>query len=578
MTFYEELSRRKVVSVGLVYLAGAWLSVEVISVLLPIFDLPLWIARLFIVVLALAFPIVIALTWIFDITPDGVRRTDPRSPTGRIFVGAAATTMIIGIAVAYVYVAPGELDRHVIAVMPCDDWINDDEYEHLPEGVADDIISRLATLRPIRVIARTTTWALRYQNLDAREIGNRVGARFVLTCSVRKLDDTLIINADLIDAKSNYTVETMSFQRSQVRVIDVLNEISVAVAHGMLREVLGEDLAGLSEHGTHSTDALDSYMRGRFHFNQMTGASHQKAIAYYRQAIDIDPRYAAAHVAIAESHIFLTQFLGEPPGIRRNRIMAELDTALDIDDTLAGAWAILGHARMEFDDDWVGALSALELAYERNPWSLEVNNYLRQYYAIVGPASRMLPYAENALKIDPLGVFTKAQLIFTYETMRLYDEAIVASDAAIDLDPNHWLFYWPRSWAYLWQGRHDDALQTIEMTIGLWGSDDNLDLIATRGMILGVMDRDTEAEAVLARLTAIDAQGHISPMYFVMVLAAMGRNEESLAMVERAHEEDDWLLKWVNRTPVVDKLRDEPRYKAVMADIGLSDEGYFDGL
>lgn len=578
MSFYDELKRRKVVSVGLLYLAGAWLIVEVSAVLFPIFDIPVWISRLIVLVLALAFPLVVALTWVFDITPDGVRRTDPRSPTGRIYLVTAIATVLIGAAGAYVYVAPGDLDRNVIAVMPCDDWINDDEYNHLPEGIADDIINRLATLRPIRVIARSTTWALRYQNLDAREIGSRVGARYVLTCSLRKLDDTLLINADLIDADSNYTIETMSFQRSPTRMIDVLNEISVAVAHGMSREVLGEDLARLSEHGTRNADALDLYMRGRFHFNQMKAEPHQKAINYFRQAIDLDRQFAAAHVGIAESHVFLRQFLGEPPDARRDEIMTELDKALQIDDRLAAAWAVLGHARMEFDDDWEGALSALERAHDLNPWNLEVNNYLRQYYAIVGPAHQMLPYAEKALEIDPLGLFAKAQLIFTYETMRRYDEAILASDEGIDLDPNFWLFYWPRSWAYAWSGNYDDALQTIDKTIELYGSDDNLDLIATRGMILGVMGRDAEAAAVLARLSTIEEQGHISPMYFVMVLAPMDRRDESLAMIERAREQKDWLLKWVIRTPVVDDLRDEPRYKAVMADIGLSDEGYFDGL
>jgi len=571
-----ELNRRKVVQVGLIYLAAAWLMVEVASVILPIFDVSAWVSRLIVLVLVLGFPVALALAWIFDITSEGIRRTDPTSIPGKLTIVSAALFMLVGTAGVYLYVVPDEteLGHNVVAVMACDNWTGDSGLEYLSDGLAEDIMNRVSRLRPIQVIARGSTFSLKHQNLDIPTIAQKLGAAYVLTCSLRKFGEALRISAQLTDAKENKTLWSNNFDRSPDRTIDVLNEISVAVAEGMSEEVLGEDRARLAREGTANPQALDLYMRGRFHFNQMTATSHRKAQDYYQQALQQDSGYARAYAAIADSLSFSAQFESIPKQVIRPEMMAALEKAIELDDGLADAWAVLGLIRMEFYDDWAGSIEPLQRAYEINPNNLEANNYLRQYYAVVGPAEKQIQYAETAIRIDPLGTFTSAQVMFMYETLRQYDKALEASEATLALEPNFALTFQGRTLIFDALGRYQEALQAIDKGIELRGSDDVLDLQGFRARVLAKLGRIDEAEALLRELQNRAKDDYVPPVFFAMIYEGLGRYDVTLDWLEKAYEEEDWILHWVVRGAMFDSVRDTRRFKAIMQDLGLEEEGY----
>ena len=577
MSILKELKRRKVVRIGLIYLAAAWFTVEIASVILPIFDVSAWVSRSLVLVFVLGFPVALALAWIFDITSEGIRRTDPTSIPGKLTIVSAGLLMLVGTAGVYLYVVPDEteLGRNVVAVMACNNWTGNSDLEYLSDGLAEDIMNRVSRLRPIRVIARASTFSLKYQNLDVPTIAHKLGAAYVLTCSLRKFGEALRISAQLTDAEKNKTLWSNNFG-SLDRTIDVLNEISVAVAEGMSEELLGADRARLARVGTTNPQALELFMRGRFHFNQATATSHRKAQDFYNQALQEDPNYAEAYAAIAESLAFSAQFEVIPKTVARPEIMAALEKAIELDDGLAEAWAILGLTRYEFYDDWAGSLEALERAYEINPNNLSVNNYLRQYYAIVGPAEKMIPYAETAVRLDPLGIFTSAQMIFTYETLRQYDRALEASEATLALDPNFWLAHWARSMIFDSLDRHSEMLSAIDKAIELRAGDIAYDLLPHRVRALASMGQIDEAEAILSELQNYATEQYLNPVFFAMIYEALGRYDECLDWLEKAYEEDDWILHWVVRSSMFDSVRDTPRLKAIMDGLGLKEEGYFD--
>ena len=578
MSILKELKRRKVVRIGIIYLAAAWFTVEIASVILPIFDVSAWVSRLLVLVFVLGFPVALALAWIFDITSEGIRRTDPTSTPGKLTIVSAGLLMLVGTAGVYLYVVPDEteLGRNVVAVMACNNWTGDSDLEYLSDGLAEDIMNRVSRLRPIQVISRASTFSLKYQNLDVPTIANKLGAAYVLTCSLRKFGESLRISAQLIDAEKNKTLWSNNFDRSLDRIIDVLNEISVAVAEGMSEEVLGEDRARLAREGTANPQALDIYMRGRFHFNQMTASSHRKAQDYYQQALQQDPGYARAYAAIADSLGFSAQFESIPKEVIRLEILTALEKAIELDDGLADAWAVLGLTRMEFYDDWAGSIEALQRAYEINPNNLEANNYLRQYYAVVGPAEKQIPYAETAVRIDPLGTFTSAQMIFTYVLLRQHEKAFEASEAALALEPNSWLAYWARTMVFDGLGRYPQMLREIDKAIELYGSGENFDLLTFRARALAKLGRSDEAEAILHELQNRAKEDYVSPTLFAVIYEGLGRYDVTLDWLEKAYEEEDWILHWVVRFSMIDSVRDTPRFKAIMDGLGLKEEGYFD--
>ncbi len=575
VSLLNELKKRKVVQVGLVYLASAWFIVEVSSVVLDIFAVQGWISRLIVLILALGFPVALILSWIFDLSIDGIRRTDPTSTSGKLIISSAVVIMLVGTAGVLGYVVPrgAELDQNVVAVMACDNWTGDAELEYVTDGLAEDIMHAVQRLG-IQVIGRSSTFSLKYKNLDIPTIAQTLGAAYVLTCSVRRIPQSLRISAQLSDASANKALWTEDFDREPDRVFDVARIIAAEIPKRMQIITSDEGQARLANYETADPDAVDLYWRGRHFQNQLTAAGGRKAIEYFRQALEIDPNYAVAHASIADSLIMIKQFEQIPDAVSAAEVEAHLEKALELNSESADIWATYGVFMLD-TQRWEQSLDAFQRALDIDPNNISANTWMMSYYQTVGPASRQIPYIQNAIRLDPLNSFASAGKIFALLMMREYENALRASEATIDLDPTFWLPYWVRAITYDAMGDYNRMLVEIDKAIDLRSPDEPSDLWPYQARAYAGLGRINEANAILAKLKERSREQYVPAMDFALIYAALGDEEQVLTHLEKAVDDGDWRAPGqILGSFEFDSVRDTPRVRALLDRLGLRIEGY----
>lgn len=496
----------------------------------------------------------------------------------RLLIPAAAAVTILATGWLAIWLAdsrapkPVGVDPDVLAVMACDNWTGDAELDYISDGLSEDIM-HAARRQGIQVIGRSSTFSLKGRQLDIPTIGKNLGAAYVLTCSVRRNRQSLRISAQLAAADDNRALWTEDFDREADRVFEVAPVIAAAIP--MYMPVSINDMqVRFDRRRVADPDAVDLYWHGRHYFNQLTAAGNRKAQDFYEQALAIDPDFADAHAAIAESLTFTRQFEQIPDDSLNSQIEAHLDKAIQLDDGSAEVWATYGIFMMD-TYRWEEAEQALQRALDIDPNNLSANNWARQYYAVVGPAARQIPFAENAIRLDPLNAFTSAQIIFMYVWMQEYEKALDASIATMELAPNFWLTHWARAKAYDGQGEYRKMLAEVDKAIELRAPDEALDLLPHRARALAGIGRLDEARAILADLQSRSRDQYVPAISFALIHQALGNEQELLDYLEAAIKSGDWQSPFWMRTYLVDGVRDTRRYKALMERLGLRVEGYF---
>jgi tetratricopeptide (TPR) repeat protein len=197
------------------------------------------------------------------------------------------------------------------------------------------------------------------------------------------------------------------------------------------------------------------------------------------------------------------------------------------------------------------------------------------YYQTVGPASKQIPYIENAIRLDPLDTFASSGKIFALLMMREYENALRASEATIDLDPTFWLPYWPRALAYDAMGDHGRMLVDIDKAINLRAPDEPFDLLPYRARAFAGLGRIDEAKAILAKLEARSREQYVPALDFALIYAALGDEEQVLTHLEKAVDDGDWRAPGqILGSFEFDSVRDTPRVRALLDRLGLRIEGY----
>lgn len=248
MSFFAELKQRKVIRVGAVYLAVAWVATEVASVVLPTFDAPVWVLRVLILVFALGFPLILMLTWALELTPEGIRKTRGQIGNKRM---AAIAAGFLALALAWYFVGqPAYRDEQArsqaesrsqsqatersIAVLPFVNMSGDKSNDYFSDGLAETTLDMLAQVKDLKVIARTSSFAFKGKAADVREIGKALGAAHLLEGSVQQAGDTVRITAQLVRTSDGSHLWSRRFDRKQADVFKIQDEIATEVVKALI--------------------------------------------------------------------------------------------------------------------------------------------------------------------------------------------------------------------------------------------------------------------------------------------------------------------------------------------------------
>jgi len=579
--FFGELKRRNVYKVAVTYAVIAWLLIQAASILLPTFEAPTWVMKGFVVFLILGFAMAVFISWAFEATPQGMKRTEDVSPdevlpswSPRKF---AAFIVMIAMLAASLLVFEllrsqskprGALDLpgKSIAVLPFENLSRDPDNAYFTEGIQDEILARLAKIADLKVISRTSTQRYKSSPDDLPQIAKRLGVSSILEGSVQKTGDRVRVTVQLINAASDAHLWAETYDRNLTDVFAAESDIAKMIADTLRAKLSGSEQQAIAVRPTQNAEAHQLYLRGRYFWNKRTGADLKKAIDYFNQAIGKDPNYALAFAGLADAYVLLSAYAEASPKESLPQAKAAALKALELDSTLGEAHATLANALIAYDLNFAEANQEFERAIELNP------NYAtaHQWYAEtglvpLGQFEKAVAEVKRALELDPLSLVINADVGTTLTNARRYDQAIEQLRETVEMDPSFYYAHWTLGNALELKGLTEEAIAEYKEAIAL--NDDPLPR-ALLGHLYAKIGRKNEALAILKQVRELresSKQRYVSPYNLALIHIGLGQKDEALQLLEETYQDrDGYDIAFIKVEPLLDPLRGDPRFETLV--------------
>lgn len=566
----RRLRDRKLVQWGLAYLAGAWGLLEVIEFVADNFAWPGAVVRGAAVTLAAGFLVTLVLAWYHG--EKGHQRVTAVEGALLIVLIAATGAGIAAIAPGSEkppnepgHAAPAAASTTKLAVLPFRTLSEDPEDAYFAEGITEDIQAALGRAGDLRVISSTSSMRYRERgDRTLREIASELDVDLVLEGTVRRGGDRVLVVAHLADASADEEVWSDSFDRELTAsaIFDIQRDIATDIARALHSRHHLELATG--PRPTESLEAYNHYLRGRYFFGRGGPDGLARSIEEYQRAIALDPAFALAHAALGASWLASAHF-GSPPHEVFPRGIEAASEALRLDSTVAEAYTVLADSRFHYEWDWDGAERAFRRGLALNPSHAEAHWWYAGYLAAVGRFDEAFDQLELGREMDPVSPIGLAFGARVHYWAGRYDEAAAQARRALELDPDMSYAHLALGFARTGLGRLEEAVQAMELVAPPDGPGPRYALATA----LARAGRPQHARALLRSLQASADRGYHPPYHEAFVLAALGERDAALARLEAATETRDAELVWVNVEPAFDSLREDPRFRALVREMGL---------
>jgi TolB-like protein/Tfp pilus assembly protein PilF len=459
-----------------------------------------------------------------------------------------------------------------IAVLPFADLSPALDNQYFSDGLTEEVINALARVDGLQVAARTSTFALRGRGLSVREVGHALRVRTVMEGSVRKAGDRLRITATLVDVESGFQLWGETYDRAGGDVFAVQDELARAVV-AALRGRLGERAPGnatLVRPSTPNLDAYTLYLKGRYHWYRRTPDELRQAITYFEQAVARDPTYALAYSGIGDAYALLgAQDYGAlPPAEAFPAARRALARALELDPAAAGAHATLGNLHFTYDWDWPAAEREFARALQLDPGCSAAHHWYALGLLVVGRGDEAMTTMRRARELEPLSMVLGTALARVFYYGRRSDRAIEEYRRSLEMDPSFVTAHLGLGLSYVQSGAPAEALEEYHTANRLLGGEQPLvlALIAHAEALLGDPDA---ARAALVRLQAEARRSYVPPEYLSLVHLGLRDTSGALDALERAFANRSGSMAFLRVDPLLDPLRDEPRFVELVRRVGL---------
>jgi len=571
----------------------AWLVMQVADVVLNNVEAPAWVFHVILLLLGIGFLLALFFAWAFELTPEGLKREyevdrtlsiTPR--TGRkldyaiigllvvalgyfsydkfVLSGARdmalveATTQALSDKAAVEPVTREESDNS-IAVLPFVNMSDDDSNEFFSDGITEEVLNLLAKIPELRVTSRSSVFSLKGQNLDIPTVAKKLNVAHILEGSVRKAGNRVRITAQLIEASSDVHMWSETFDRQLDDIFAIQDEIATEVVRVLQIQLLGKSPL------TRETDtrAFTAYLQGNHFYEIGSTAGRVAARDAYQQAIKIDPGYAPAYAGLSRTLRAMANWgemdLHDGTGQARQAALK----ALELDDTLADAWASLARIQYVYDWDWSKAEGTFHTALMHGPNNAYALLAASDIAEAIGNASEALKFALKAVEVDPLTPSTLINLGATYWRAGKFKQAEDLFRSVLELYPDHdgtpaWL-----SWALLAQGRPEEALQIA--------SSEPDEATKTLAYAFIYQDLGRTHEAALALDYLLENTSNFLAFQIAGIYAQKGDLDKTFEWLEVSFEQRDGGITHLIADHFLKALHEDPRWEPYLLKVGLLD-------
>ncbi len=434
--FFAELKRRNVYRAAVLYGMGAWLLAQIATQIFPFFNVPNSAVRFVIIALVIGFPIAMALSWIYELTPQGIVRTEDVDPATQRQFGRKVDFVIIGVLLLVIAMLvyqrlpfrteSGEaILEKSIAVLPFANLSDEKANAFFADGVQDDILTSLAKIKDLRVISRSSVMQFRdVAARNLREIAKTLGVANVLEGSVRRQGDRVVVNVQLIDARDDRHIWANRYDRTLTDSLGLQGELAGEIADALRASLTADEKARVATKPTQNADAYVFYLRA----NQISQnpdtllEDYKTAEQLYMQAIALDPDFALAHARLASVYAGIFHYY-EPTDAWKTKARTAAETALRLQPNLAEAHFALGQCIYWMEKDYDRALEQFEIASRLSPSSGDTDRLIAAIKRRQGKWEESLEAYERVAKLDPQNPNIVRELLFTNTSMRRWPEA-----------------------------------------------------------------------------------------------------------------------------------------------------------
>src|SRR5438309_8083395 len=572
--FLAELKRRNVYKVAVAYAVVGWLVIQITATIVPALHLPDGLTTAVVVLVLVGFPVALVIAWAFEMTPEGMKRTENVSPDDVIpqWSKKKFAALIIGVAVIAAGLLAFQLlrssrstitataDAKSIAVLPFVNMSADKNDEYLSDGMTEELINVLSKMPGLRVPGRTSCFAFKGKNEEDifRRVGDQLHVGTVLEGSVRKAGEKLRVTAQLINVSDGYHLWSKDYDGDVKDILNFQSNVAEQVVQALQVQLGTQAARALSKKPTENAEAYRLYLLGRYHFAKFTRVGWTNAIHYFEQALQIDPGYTLAYCGLADTY----GWAGGQTLPGREAWAKEMEfarKALALDPNLAEAhlsmgtalYSVLGPYASEKELDRAAELNPnLPLIYDQYGWT----------FSEMGRFDDAIAAEKKALELDPLNTFLNTDLAFFLYWARRYEEAITQIRKTLELDPNNAFAHSILGWCLLWEGSKTEARAEFQRATTL---DDLPWYVGSLGYACAVSGDRAKAEQILRELEDLAKQRYVSPANRASVYLGLGENEKALDWLEKAYDDQDPIFWWINGDQLYDSVRQAPRFEAL---------------
>jgi TolB-like protein len=568
-TLFAELKRRNVYKVAVAYVVVGWIVIQVATQVFPFLEIPSWVVRLVIALVAIGFPIALVIAWAFELTPEGIKRTedvDATSPRRRksyawIYIVLVGALLSVGLFMLGRYgfrgknSSSGASSAKSIAVLPLLNESGDPKDEYFSDGLSEELIAALAQIRDLKVIGRSSSFRFKERKEESKTIGEKLGVATLLEGTVRKQGDRVRIVAELINAADGIELWTHTFDRELKDIFAVQQEIAAAVATSLKVTLLGSEERPAANSPTENTDAHNAYLQGHYYFQRRNLEDYHKAVGYYDEAIRLDPDYALAYAERSETWTLIGDLTGEGK-TAWPKARSDAEKAVAIAPTLPEAHAALGWVRFFTEWRFAEGLDELKRAKELAPANPTANDLLARVIVYLGRLDEAEKQGRQAVDLDPLATPPRNNLarILWYEGK--VDEADATARKAAELQPTAAS---SRRWQVLVaikRGDSETALREAQL---------EPDPSYRRFELAVAQYARGDQKAADAALADLMAHNQGLDYQVAQVYAVRGEREKGFEWLQIAFDNHDTGMLALLVDPLLNSLRDDPRYKTLIA-------------